>query len=189
MSALLAEITWRPTVGDPDPLSWCITGAYLLASGFCIKAARHAHAKRDGTPSLAWYWWGVALFLLFLGLNKQLDLQTLLTQFGRAISKTQGWFSQRKQIQRTFVVLCAGIGLTCLAAIGYLIRRNWRDCGVAFFGVVLLAAFIVIRAASMNHVKLHRINGVMGWLSVAMEVGGSVLVMTGAGLSVARKKR
>ena len=48
--------------------------------------------------------------LIVLGINKQLDFQTLLTEIGRKIAHAQGWYEQRQEVQVIFVSLLMLIG-------------------------------------------------------------------------------
>jgi hypothetical protein len=97
-------------------------------------------------------WIGLASALAILGVNKQLDMQTLFTQVGRELAKSQGWYEQRRVVQRCFIgaVLIGGIASVGLLASCFrsFVRRN----SLAFFGVLFLVCFIVIRAASFHHV-------------------------------------
>jgi hypothetical protein len=45
--------------------------------------------------------------LFLLGVNKQLDLQTLLGDVGRSVSTAQGWYDKRRAVQAVFVLVFA----------------------------------------------------------------------------------
>ena len=45
----------------------------------------------------------LTILLLFLGINKQLDLQTLLNDMGRRMAKANGWYSIRRFYQVIFI--------------------------------------------------------------------------------------
>jgi hypothetical protein len=49
--------------------------------------------------------------LFALGINKQLDLQTALTELGRVLALSQGWYEQRQVVQFWFI---AALAATCL---------------------------------------------------------------------------
>lgn len=136
---------WKPEIGDPSWLGWITVACYLLSSLMCLRAA-----SRDiGSADL---WRALAMAMAFLGLNKQLDLQTLLTEVGRHLARTEGWYEQRRAFQKAFVV-----GMAVIAVLGAIVAvrlfgRRSRAFRVAAGGFVLLAAFICIRAASFHHV-------------------------------------
>ena len=44
-------------------------------------------------------WRSIAIAFLALGVNKQLDLQTALTEVGRVLANSQGWYAQRQSVQ------------------------------------------------------------------------------------------
>jgi hypothetical protein len=91
--AAIRDGQWRPGIGDPTPLGWATVVAYLAASWACCRAAaaerRSAHRGRNSTRP---FWSSLGLLLLLLGLNKQLDLQSALTAFGRRLAREQGWY-------------------------------------------------------------------------------------------------
>ena len=181
MNELLAEINWRPAIGDPDPLGWTITVAYLAAGCFCVSAGRHAN-KQSGRGNIPWFWYGLAVMMFGLGLNKQLDLQVLLTQIGREVAKQGGWLQYRRLVQAVFVIAAAGIGVTFLVVANYLVRDHWREYGLAFCGAVMLVAFIVFRASYLNNVTrlMDRVPGMITWVNAGLELGGAFLVGLGA---------
>jgi hypothetical protein len=57
---------------------------------------------------LAWRF--IAVLFVALGINKQLDLQTALTEAGRLAGHLQGWYQQRQSVQIAFIGLVA---ITC----------------------------------------------------------------------------
>ena len=94
----------------------------------------------------------MAVLLLALGVNKQLDLQTLLTEVGRGMAKAQGWYPMRQRYQDVFLGSVAVAGLAVLVVLGFLARRTLLRRGPALVGVVLLVCFVLVRAASFHHV-------------------------------------
>lgn len=50
-------------------------------------------------------WLGSTILLIFLGFNKQLDLQTNLSEWLRATSIAHGWYEQRRGVQFLFISL------------------------------------------------------------------------------------
>lgn len=185
MEYLIADITWRPAFHDPYPFAWLIVALDFLAAWLCFSAGRRQPADslgdhRSGRASR--FWFVLAVSMILLGLNKQLDLQTLLTQLGRAIARIEGWYAQRRTIQIIFVIGCAVIGLIGLIASFQLLRGRWRQCGVAYLGIVFLATFVAIRTASLHHVDvvLYGLPVVGNWMNAGLELGGALLVSLGA---------
>jgi hypothetical protein len=99
-----------------------------------------------------WFWKVLFAALVLLGINKQLDLQSALTEIGRIMATKQGWYENRHQYQTAFIAGMAMIGLTLLTATLNLI---WGAPGSTFWallGSTGLLIFVVIRAASFHHV-------------------------------------
>jgi hypothetical protein len=94
----------------------------------------------------------VTLFVFFLGVNKQLDLQTWVTEAGRTVTRKQGWYEQRRVIQMWFVAGVAVTGLGLLVGCFWLGRSVLRQHPFTLLGMIFLACFVVIRATSMHHV-------------------------------------
>jgi hypothetical protein len=150
-------------IHDATPFAWVIVAAYFGGAIACSWAARLAAGARDRR-----FWVATALLLVFLGLNKQLDLQTLLTEAGRWMAHREGWYGARRFVQAAFVVLLAAGGLVCLVALSAWLRRSVALVKVAALGIVLLFAFIVLRAASFHHMDFwvtRTVGGIRsGWL-------------------------
>ena len=45
-----------------------------------------------------------------LGVNKQLDLQTLFTQLARDLAMAQGWYEERRRYQVAFIIAIGLLG-------------------------------------------------------------------------------
>lgn len=173
---------WRPGIGDPTPLGWFTVVAYLAAALACGAAAiAERRAVRRGEPAIPGLWLVLAGLMLFLGINKQLDLQTLFGTIGRQIAREQGWYGQRRQVQAAFIAGLGLGGLALLAGLAWWIRRLWRRCLLALAGVVFLFAFVLIRASSFHHVDALLGSTALGirWNAI-LELGGIALVGLGA---------
>ena len=187
MNDILAAITWRPRFGDPTPMDWCITGGYLAASVICFVAARREGVTEPGASRYSVrFWLALAAMMLALGLNKQLDLQTLMTQMGREIAHSGGWYGERRVIQAAFAFNCVVLGAV-FAGIG--LRMIWGQklsAYLAYLGVVFLVTFVVIRAASFHHIDtfLYRLPLLGNRVNFGLEFGGVLLVVIGGLLSL-----
>lgn len=170
---------WSPGIGDPSLMGWLTVIFYAVGAWQCYRlAARHSRPLPDRERKL---WWILALGLLALGINKQLDLQSALTEIGRIVAVHQGWFDRRYEVQRQFVYgVAAFAGLTAMAG-AYFSRRAPRATTCAFVGGVLLLAFVVMRAASFHHFDDFigsRFLGLrMNWI---MEIGGIWIIIGSA---------
>jgi hypothetical protein len=166
---------WTPGLGDPTVMGWVTVAVYGVAAWLCWRVARHAHAEGG-----SWRLWAtLAAVLLALGVNKQLDLQSLFTQVGRDLALAQGWYEQRRLMQGAFIgaLAAAAIGL------GWWLRTELRqrDQRLAALGLCFLMAFVVMRAASFHHMDLligFSIAGIkMNWV---LELSGLVVIIVAA---------
>jgi hypothetical protein len=168
----LLKIRWRPEIGDPSIMGWVTVLAYAVAA---VLAWRAGSAGRERI------WLGTAVLMALLCVNKQFDLQSLLTDIGREIARHGGWYDDRRRVQKGFVLaVLAGAGLLG----GWFVWR-FRDFlarrKLLAAGLFLLLTFIVVRAISFHHVDVFLKRGVAGvrmnWL---LELGGISLVIVAA---------
>ena len=142
---------WRPEIGDPSLIGWFTVAAYALSMVTALAAARRAGRVPGPTGGRRAVWLAVAALMTFLCLNKQLDLQSLLTDIGRILSSKQGWYEQRREFQKWFV-----LGVLCMFFLGTLFllvrfRVFWRNHLLLSSGLFFLLSFIVFRAVSIHH--------------------------------------
>jgi hypothetical protein len=177
---------WRPGIGDPTFLGWFTVAAYLLGAVVCWKAARAQ--SRSGGRSLALPWIIFGLFLLVLGINKQLDLQTWFTIVGKQFAKSTGWYEQRRIVQFAFVGVIA-LGGLIVAILGlWWTRRLPVPYRIAMAGAIFLGGFIVIRASSFHHVDQFLGFQLAGLrVNVLLELGG-IACITAAAWHVSKRK-
>jgi hypothetical protein len=114
---------WSPGIGDPSVMGWVTVALYLVAAWLCFLCSRRSRvlARRGSDARWEPRLWGLfALFLLALGINKQLDLQSAFTEVMRVVAREQGWYEARRQYQYAFIgavaVLAAFAGTALIAA-------------------------------------------------------------------------
>jgi len=81
-------------------------------------------------------WWTLALGLLALGVNKQLDLQTALTEIGRILAVQNGWYERRHDVQLEFIYGVVGVASLTAVAMVYLARKSHPATILALVGSV-----------------------------------------------------
>jgi len=137
---------WSPQIGDPTVAGWTTVVAYAVCAVLGLVALRRAQNGRERI-----FWGLVTLAMLFLGVNKQLDLQSSLTAAGRCLSQLQGWYGERRAFQMKFIIgLLAGAGL--FVTLGFWLMRDYlRRNGVAILGLALVTAFVAVRAVGFHH--------------------------------------
>ena len=183
--ARMPLIDWYPHIGDPTVIGWTITVAYFFVAFLCYRAGLAARAAgsdvQKNRNSIVWF--GLGAVLLGLGINKQLDLQTLLIHLGRERAKSNDWYGVRREIQLVFVLMLATLGLTFTAVVFWMTRGEWRQYWPILIGVVMVVAFVLIRAASFDHVNYllsrWRIIGPFK-MKYVVEFGGVMIIGLGA---------
>lgn len=129
-----------------------VTTTGLLAAWLLQLLRRRGHAADCEIN----HWQITALGLLvvlfaFFTVNKQLDLQTYLTEYLRGVARRDGWYAERRQYQFWFVIAAAavcGLGLFGLMIIGW--RWSW-PFKLAFVGICLYGLFALLRLFSFSH--------------------------------------
>ena len=146
---------WHLGIGDPTPVGWITAFAYLAASLACAMVwTADRRARRQGRPGSPVFWLTLALLLLFLGINKQLDLQTLLNDIGRRKARAEGWYGNRRYYQTMFIAAVTVAGLFAIGVFSWLARKQWKRSLLGLLGTVFLFVFVLIRASSIHHVDV-----------------------------------
>ena len=110
----------------------------------------------------------LAAALVALSINKQLDLQSLLTAIARHAAQEEGWYAERRDPQRAFIG-------------AWDLRDRGASARLAGLGSATLLAFVVIRAASFHRVDVllaHRALGVC--VHHMLQMGGIAVIATAA---------
>jgi hypothetical protein len=175
--ALFAEVvdgSWRPGIGDPTVLGWITVAVYLFAAVACGWAAWRDGGRR-AKPVV--FWLVLAILMTLLGINKQLDLQSLLTVVARRLLREQGLYQARRTYQVAFIGCVAILCLGALVAFLWFSRHELRSRWLALVGMVFILGFVVIRAASFHHVDalLASELGGLKWNWI-FEIGGVLVV-------------
>jgi len=165
---------WADKWGDRTVVGWGITVGYALVGWLCLYCTGMFDSRRAVSISqvFAWFWRLMAVVLFLLAINKQLDVQLLLADIGRALTKYQGWYGQRKPAQIRVLALGACLCLGCLLEIGHRLRRAPRSTLIALLGVLILGVNVVIHLVS-----LHSIEHVLAFSVAGVSVGDGIEVL------------
>ncbi|MFV2038308.1 MAG: isopropylmalate isomerase [Paracoccaceae bacterium] len=169
---------WQPKVGDPSLVGWLTVAAYLVTMVLCVLVFRRL-ARRPMAVRL--FWLTLSALMLFLAINKQLDLQSFATALARCIAKAQGWYDQRQSFQLAVIItiaISAGVG-----ALGFLwlLRHHLKRNILALCGLALVLGFVVIRMAGF-----HQFDVIVNFpeavfrLNRALELSGPALISANA---------
>jgi hypothetical protein len=176
----MATFNWSPGIGDPTFMGWLTVVLYFLAALGCWITARTLNSEgfaAGGTKEVrAWRW--IAVAFVALGINKQLDLQTALTEAGRALANFQGWYDQRQSVQVAFIVLITIICLTAAVVLVRWARQAPSATWSALIGSISVICYVLIRAASFLHIDRFIGAEILGlrwnWI---LEIGGISVVL------------
>ena len=197
------EITWTPAIGDPGFIGWFTVFAYFSTAWLCMRAYRLEQGNQDSSNAttvprllqaaccdwrnLSVYTRRSILWLILtaamcgLGINKQLDLQTLFTEVGRELSKIGGWYEFRKTAQIIFIGIVAILGVVALLMLNWLVRADFPGLMLPLSGLALIVCFVIVRAASFSgfdqFISLTLYGVKMNWV---MELAGIGLIALGA---------
>ena len=138
---------WTVGIGDPTVAGWITVAVYFLAA-FLAFRARHAEQPERG------WWLAMAGLMLLLGINKQLDLQSLFTEIGRTVARAQGWYNEeRRVVQMDFIIAMLVTGVLTAIVLALTVGRRVRNWArVSMIAVCALGAWVLIRATSFHHV-------------------------------------
>jgi hypothetical protein len=174
----MPPITWHPQLDNPNFLGWSVVAAYLLAAVSCGWVASKTN-KSVAEESKIWWW--LAIVLLFLGINKQLNLQTLMIVIGRRAALANGWYQRRRLVQVVFCAVFALFGLGLMVFFAARAKRFVVENRLAFAGLVVLLFFVVLRASTINHAnELFSVELKDEHWAWVLEVCGSVLIALSA---------
>jgi hypothetical protein len=171
--------SWSPGIGDPTFIGWFTVVAYAAATFLCFRLRKRFSPDADSLRRQERRFWGaMTAILLFLCVNKQLDLQTAMTEFFRGAARREGWYGQRAKFQIAFIAAMAlALPITACLLLGFL-RRLPRSTKHAGLGLILLGIFVLIRAASFHHIDQILGSRVLllrtNWI---LELGGIAIIL------------
>jgi hypothetical protein len=165
-------------------MGWVTVLAYFLVAWLAFVNARINRNK----PSIAahrevLFWVGLTVLMVALGINKQLDLQSLMTDIGRVVAREYGWYERRHDVQIVFIGVLATSALGFMLGLLWLLRDSLQRVSLAIVGVALLLAFVAIRASSF-----HGMDRLIGWeffgirMNWVLELGALALIGANAWL-------
>ena len=140
---------WQPGIGDPSFMGWFTVFSYDFVALLCvIKIILNRKAMEKNNRA---FWIFLCFMMIALGLQKQFDLLSALTEIGRMIALQDGWLGRRRPLQAWAMVVA---GVTGLMIVGIMLRRmpvlRYGHNRVAFMGLAYLILFVVLRGISLH---------------------------------------
>jgi hypothetical protein len=139
---------WRLTISDPGFMGWFTVGSYFACAVVALIAVL---INQTGGRRSCFFWSLISLLMILLGVNKQIDLQSLFTEVGGQIAKAQGWMDQRRIVQFWFIVAFGTTALVAFLSFAIIMRGLFKRFMLAFIGLFFLLSFIFLRVVSFYH--------------------------------------
>ena len=173
---------WSPGIGDPTIYGWLTVAAYAVAAWLCWRASKTSPARERR------FWLVLMVVMALLCANKQLDLQSLFTDFARFEAKRRGWYAGRQKYQLAFIFGLGAVSALASAALLVRMRRSRPPVWGGIVGLALLLLFVFVRASSFDkvdwfinqHLRTARVNHLM-------ELGGIAIVAISAWAAARRR--
>jgi hypothetical protein len=182
-----ADGAWHFGIGDPTPIGSLTVMGYFLIAWVCWTGLA-ALDPSPGTRTTARFWPVIAIALVALGVNKQLDLETALTEIGRILAYSEGWYEQRREVQMNYIIIVAVSDVVALATLTWLCWPLSVGRALALCGATFLFGFVLIRASSFHDVDVFLSHTALGlrwnWI---LELSGIALI--GAGSIIEKSAR
>ena len=148
--------SWSFEIGDPTFAGWFTVVAYFITALISFKLSSKAHTlfPQSEVFKQSIFWFIFGLIFIFLGLNKQLDLQSYFTAIAKYYAKRDGWYEVRRIYQKQFILFVFSFLLTSLCLLILYFKKIILRNRYAVIGLIFLFVFIAIRASSFHKMDL-----------------------------------
>lgn len=161
---------------DPTFFGWLTTGMYVAAAALCAVVAVATPGRTRFERGVRMFWLALTLALAMLAVNKQLDLQTALTDRLRDNAEHNGWYAHRRMWQAIFVVTAAALAGGGLWLAMRLLGQRWREHRLVLAGIAVLLLYLLLRTADIERIgemtgfslAAHRVRGALEWAGLLM---------------------
>jgi len=93
----------------------------------------------------------LSIFLLMLGINKELDLQTHFILYMRDLALKHDWYANRTLVKKAFVFIFCGVTVCVLVFFRLVFTKIWKEYALACLGVFTIIGFVILRVIYFNH--------------------------------------
>lgn len=177
--------SWQIGIGDPGVMGWVIVAVYALTGLFAVFIALRGAFPHRSRKRERFFWCLLGLILLALAVNKQLDLQSLLTAGARCVAQLQGWYQQRRIVQVGFIVILIALMLLLALILWGILRGTLRRTGLPLLGLIILLGFVAIRAVGFHQmdtlINIRVQNIRLNWI---LELTGPLMILIGGAWSL-----
>jgi len=149
--SICLSTNWQLSIGDPTITGWAICAVYALAAVLAILVLCRVPFQPSHQQREQLFWVLIAGLMTAVAVNKQLDLQTLILTAGRCLSQEQGWYEDRRLVQRDFILALIALATVWGAAMVWLLRGLMHRTLMPLLGLVALSGFVVIKGGYIFH--------------------------------------
>ena len=158
-------------------MGWLTVAGYIIAAISCGRTALQSSDPQGPARNRRLTWLVMTAVMAALALNKQLDLQSLLTDIGRVAARHQGWYAERRSFQKWLVLGTLALSGLTVSFLIFRFQTFWKQNVLLAAGIALLTTFIIVRAISFHHVDTLLKTKVVGIkLNWAFELGGITII-------------
>lgn len=125
-------------------LRCAVAAAYLIGAMLALLAGRTSPLRERR------FWFCAAAALVLMGISKQLQLQDELTGTARELLKAAGWYDWHEDAQGLLAAMVAVVLVGAFVMLGSWLRHSDRSVKTAAAALLLLLAFVIVRAASLH---------------------------------------
>ena len=166
---------WKVGIGDASAFGYFSVVLYMAASLFFHRRVRSDSDRFSKAASYG---------MLFLALNKALDLQTGVADWGKQMALQGGWYGARFAEQMTFIGLGVAFGLWALWALPRRLGERWPQHRTSALALVALVVFILVRASSLHQLAFLRYEWSGFRVGTSVEVFLTAVLIHGARTSM-----
>lgn len=138
--------SWSPGIGDPSLMGWFTVFSYYFTASICFLkmfSKRVRQRKQEGL-----FWGIICLNMVVLGMIKQFNLLTAITEIGRIIARSDGWIEQRFIFQAWAIAI---IGIIFLITMIRVLKIPFvANHSITIVGLFYLLIFVIFRGISLH---------------------------------------
>jgi len=127
---------------------------YLLSIGLCVVAYLAARGEDTPKPRAPRFWLGCSLLLVACLVNKQLDLQLLITNAGRDAFLRLGAYGHRRAFQWGALLALSGGTIAVAWRLARTLQSIPKPWWLAVLGLCQLLGLILVRAVSLHYTDI-----------------------------------
>jgi hypothetical protein len=128
--------------------------------------------------------------MFFLGVNKQLDIQSWFTAVIKTIAYVQGWYEFGQRAQVVFIAGMAVVSIFGLVICVWFFRHVWRQYWLLGIGLLFIVRFVIVRAATFYGVSLPELSRFTGGFRITwmLEFLGAIVIALAGIVNLRRAK-